>query len=125
MFEGVEAAGGHEVSRGTASSALARPIHAPVSIPKLGMIGAVRFHASARPHSTPVPRGPKIHLCVPATKKVAAEVLGARVLDAEAVHAVDAEQHAVGGIATGVHLFDDVRHGSDRQLDARARVDPR
>src|SRR6476619_6220212 len=37
--------------------------------PKSGIVGCIVGQSSARPHKTPVPRGPNIHLCVPAAKK--------------------------------------------------------
>ena len=45
-------------------------IHAAYARPsKLGIVGSSRRHAADRPQSRPVPRGPKSHLWVPATKK--------------------------------------------------------
>ena len=41
---------------------------------KLGTVGRMCGQASARPQMSPVPRGPKIHLCIPATKKSAPSV---------------------------------------------------
>ena len=58
-------------------------------------------------------------------EEVAAELVDAGVLVPEAVHAVDAEDHAVLRIAGRVDLADGLGHGGDRQLDTGARVHPR
>ena len=61
--------------------------------------GWSRRQALDRPQSSPVPRGPNSHLWQPGREHVAAELGRRRLLDAEAVHAVDAQQHALDALA--------------------------
>ena len=76
------------------------------------------FQASGRPQTMPVPRGPNSHLWQPATKKSQPRSATESVLDAEAVHAVDAQEHAVGLGALLVHVGERV---GDRAGSAASR----
>src|SRR5204863_3668830 len=57
-------------------------------------------------------------------EEVAAEIGHRLLLDAETVHAVDAEEHAIGFGALLIDVRDRVGHPTDRQLDARRRMHP-
>ena len=57
-------------------------------------------------------------------EEVAAEIPDGLRLDAEAVHAVDAQEHAIGLGALLVHVGERVGHPADRQLHARRRMHP-
>ena len=82
------------------------------------------FHASARAPDQAGAARAEDPLVAAGDEEVAAEIGDGLLLDAEAVHAVDAQEHAIGLGALLVHVGERVGHAADRQLHARRRVHP-
>ena len=92
---------------------------------KVGIVGRHRRPGLRRAPDDAGAARPEQPLVAAGDEEVAAELVGPAVLDAEPVHAVDAQQRPVGLGAPGVELGQRVGDRPRSAASARARVHPR